>query len=397
MNILIIHEVDWLKKVSFEIHHLSELLSIRGHNIFAIDVPEPSYFSKSEHNDQKLENYHRIYENASITICRTPSIPFKGLNRISASFSSYRFIKKVIKDNKIDFVLIYSIVTNAKAAIKVCNELKIPLVHRTFDIIHDLIRENYLRGKVEKIEREVYPKFNKVIANTPFMEQWAKDMGATNVIVIPQGVDPNIMKPLDKDQQLLNKLGFSQTDKIVLSLGSIESFSGLDSLINKIPEIINKIPEFKLLIVGGGSHLTNLQEQVKKLNIQNKVAFTGYVPYKEVPKYCSLAALCINTFRINDMTIKLSPVKIFDMLSCGKVVISTPLKGLLHDFPKESCTVQYVDLEDFHTKIIDLFQNNSIQEISNRGRDYVQKNFTWDKVTEQFLNEMNSMKNLFET
>ena len=236
-----------------------------------------------------------------------------------------------------------------------------------------------------------------MIANTPFMEQWAKDMGATNVIVIPQGVDPDIMKPLDKDQQLLNKLGFSQTDKIVLSVGSIESFSGLDSLINKIPEIINKIPEFKLLIVGGGSHLTNLQEQVKKLNIQNKVVFTGYVPYKEVPKYCSLAALCINTFRINDMTTKLSPVKIFDMLSCGKVVISTPLKGLLHDFPKESYTVQYVDLEDFHAKIIDLFQNNNIEKISNRGRDYVQKNFTWDKVTEQFLNEMNSMKNLFGT
>lgn len=397
MNILIIHEVDWLKKVSFEIHHLSELLSIRGHNVFAIDVPEPNYFFKSKHNDQKLENYHRIYENASITLYRTPLIPFKGLNRISASFFSYNFIKKILQDNQIDFVLIYSIVTNAKAAIKACNELDIPLVHRTFDIIHDLIRENYLRGKVEKIEREVYPKFNKVIANTPFMEQWAKDMGATNVIVIPQGVDPDIMKPLDKDQQLLNKLGFSQTDKIVLSLGSIESFSGLDSLINRIPEIINKISEFKLLIVGGGSHLTNLQEQVEKQNIQNKVVFTGYVPYKEVPKYCSLAALCINTFRINDMTTKLSPVKIFDMLSCGKAVISTPLKGLLHDFPKESYTVQYVDLEDFHTKIIDLFQNSSIKEISNRGRDYVQKNFTWDKVTEQFLNEMNSMKSHFKT
>ena len=102
-------------------------------------------------NDKKLENYHRIYENASITLYRTPSIPIKGLNRISASFSSYNFIKKILQDNQIDFVLIYSIVTNAKAAIKACNELNIPLVHRTFDIIHDLIRENYLRGKVEKI------------------------------------------------------------------------------------------------------------------------------------------------------------------------------------------------------------------------------------------------------
>jgi glycosyltransferase involved in cell wall biosynthesis len=391
MNLLIIHEVDWLKKVSFEIHHLSELLSMQGNNVFAIDVPEPSYFSK---NKQKLENYHRIYENASITLYRTPSIPFKGVNRISASFFSFNFIKKIIQENKIDFVLIYSIVTNTKAAIKVCNELKIPIVHRTFDIIHDLIRENYLRDKVKQIEQEVYPKFDKVIANTPFMEQWAKDMGATDVVLIPQGVDSNIMKPMEKDQHLLTKLGLSKTDKIVLSLGSIESFSGIDSLIDKIPSIIHEIPEFKLLVVGGGSHFKNLQDQVDKLNLQNKVIFTGYVPYLDVPKYCSIASLCVNTFRINDMTIKLSPVKIFDMLSCSKVVLSTPLKGSLYDFPIESNTVQYANLNDFNTKIIDLLKNDNIVKIEKNGRDYVQKNFSWNKVTDQFLNEINSMKNI---
>ena len=41
MNILVIHEVDWIKKVTFEIHHLSELFSLKGHNVFAIDIPDP--------------------------------------------------------------------------------------------------------------------------------------------------------------------------------------------------------------------------------------------------------------------------------------------------------------------------------------------------------------------
>ena len=390
MNILIIHEVDWLKKVSFEIHHISELFSTKGHNVYAIDISEPSFSKK-----QNSQNYHRIYDNASVSLFHTPCIPIKGLNRISATLTSYSFIKKIILKNKIDCVLMYSIATNAKAAIKVCNELKIPVIHRTFDIIHDLIRENYLRNKVAKIEQEVYPKFNLVIANTPFMEKWAQEMGATNVILIPQGVDPNIMKPFKRDDELLSKLGFSKNDKIILSLGSIESFSGLDSLIEKIPEIINKIPEFKLLIVGGGSHLTNLENQVRKLNLEKIVVFTGYVPYQDVPKYCSIASLCLNTFRINEMTIKLSPVKIFDMLSCGKVVISTPLKRSLYDFPIESNTVQYSNLENFPKIIIDLLKNPNLDEIGKRGRDYIQKNFTWEKVTEQFLKEISLMKNHF--
>ena len=37
MNILIIHEIDWLKKVIYEPHHLAELFSMKGHNVFVID------------------------------------------------------------------------------------------------------------------------------------------------------------------------------------------------------------------------------------------------------------------------------------------------------------------------------------------------------------------------
>ena len=386
MNILIIHEVDWLKKVSFEIHHLSELLSIRGHSVSAIDVPDPSSLLSK---NPSFENYHRIYENASVKLFHTPLIPVKGLNRVSAYLTSYNFIKKIVQEEKIDLVLMYSIVTNAKAAIKVCKEFHIPLIHRTFDIIHDLIRENYLRNKVEKIEKEVYPKFDLVLANTPFMENWAKKMGAKNVVVVPQGVDPSIMIPSPPDTKLMESLGILQTDDVVLSLGSIESFSGVDSLINQIPEILTQIPNFKLLVVGGGSHLSILKEQVKNMNLESKVIFTDYVPYHDVPKYCSIAKLCVNTFQVNDMTIKLSPVKVFDMLSCGKIVVSTPLEGLLYDFPRDSNTVEYENLETFSNKIISLLRNKSSLE-QNQGRDFVQQNFTWEKITDNFLKRFKS-------
>ena len=45
MNILIVHEVDWLKKITYEIHHLSELFSLEGHKVYAVDIPDPGNFS----------------------------------------------------------------------------------------------------------------------------------------------------------------------------------------------------------------------------------------------------------------------------------------------------------------------------------------------------------------
>ena len=51
------------------------------------------------------------------------------------------------------------------------------------------------------------------------------------------------------------------------------------------------------------------------------------MPYKEVPRFCSLADLSINPFRMDGkyaFNDKLTPVKFFDLLSCGKPVLATP-------------------------------------------------------------------------
>lgn len=393
MNILIIHEVDWLKKITYEIHHLSEIFSLKGHQVYAIDVPDPGKISFNKEIRNSIDDYHRIYENASVKLLRTPIIPIKGLNRISAYFTSYSFIKKIIKDYDIDIVLLYSIVTNAKATIKACDESNIPIIHRTFDIIHELVLEKYLKNFIFKLEKYAYPKFNEVIANTPSMKHWAEEMGSKNIIVIPQGVDSSIMKDLPTDKELQQKLNISDDDKVVMYLGSILSHSGLEVILDSIPKILKEIPEFKLLVVGDGSHLTSLKHQAKKLGIEEKIIFTGFVPYKEVPRYCSLAKLCINPFHVNDMTNKVSPVKIFDFLSCGKPVLVTPLDGLLHDFPKESKILIYANLDQFESQIISLLNDESLENFGRKGRDYVKANYTWENVANRFLKEFETLLN----
>ena len=151
MNILIISEVDWLKKVTYEIHHLSEIFSLKGHNVYAIDIPDPGLFSLKKEIWTNIKNYNRVYADSSVHLLRTPVIPIKGLNRFSAYFTSYRFIKKTLIKNNVDIVLVYSIANNIQATIKSCKENNVPIIHRTFDIVHELILEKFLQKKVLKI------------------------------------------------------------------------------------------------------------------------------------------------------------------------------------------------------------------------------------------------------
>ena len=394
MNILIIHEVDWLKKVTYEIHHLSELFSLQGHKVYAVDIPDPGILSFDKITRTNIEDYNRVYEKSSVKILRTPIIPIKGLNRLSAYFTSYKFIKKILIEYKIDIAFVYSIVNNIKGTIRACNELNIPIIHRTFDVVHEIIVEKYMSNFVRKMEKESYPKLDLVIANTPFMKTWAEEMGAKNVIVIPQGVDTNIMKNLPKDKELQKKYNINDNDKVVMYLGSILSHSGLDVIFNDMGKILKEIPEFKLLVVGDGPDLERLKQQSKQLGIYEKIIFTGFVPYKEVPRFCSLADLCINPFRMDGkyaFNDKLTPVKFFDFLSCGKPVLATPLQGTLYDFPKESNTIIYESLDLFTGKMIELLKNDSLDEIGQRGREFVGKNFTWDSVTKKMLSEFDNM------
>ncbi len=394
MNILVIHEVDWLKKITYEIHHLSELFSLEGHKVYAVDIPDPGNFSLDKITRTNIDDYNRVYEKSSVKILRTPIIPIKGLNRLSAYFTSYKFIKKILIDYKIDIAFVYSIVNNIKGTIRACNELNIPIIHRTFDVVHEIIVEKYMSNFVRKMEKESYPKLDLVIANTPFMKTWAEEMGAKNVIVIPQGVDTNIMKNLPKDKELQKKYNINDNDKVVMYLGSILSHSGLDVIFNDMGKILKEIPEFKLLVVGDGPDLERLKQQSKRLEIYEKIIFTGFVPYKEVPRFCSLADLCINPFRMDGkyaFNDKLTPVKFFDFLSCGKPVLATPLQGTLYDFPKESNTIIYESLDLFTGKMIELLKNDSLDEIGQRGREFVGKNFTWDSVTRKMLSEFDNM------
>lgn len=378
-----------MKKVTYEIHHLSELFSIAGHKVYAIDIPDPGLISFT--NNRTVENYHRVYDTASITLFRTPIIPIKGVNRISALLTSAGLIRRIIKQYKIDVVMLYSVVTNAKAAIKVCKDMGVPVIHRTFDIPHDLIREDFLRKIVSNIEKDVYSGLARVITNTQFMKKWSVDMGAKSVDVLTQGVDPTIMKPLLPDSDLRKQLKLEDDSKIVMYLGSIESFSGLDYLIENIPTILNAIPNFRLLVVGGGSQLESLRNKAESLGIKDKVIFTGYRPYLEIPRYCSLAALCVNTFRVTEMTNKLSPVKVFDLQACAKPVLVTPLQGLKSDFPEEKSGLIYCELERFPERIIELLKDDTwLTAKGAKGKEFIQ-NFTWKKLSERWIDEFNQL------
>ena len=402
MNILIIHEIDWLKKVIYEPHHLAELFSMKGHNVFVIDCREPDAKSLIDgFHTSTITNFNRVYKNASITLFRLPSLLIKGLNRATYFLACQKVIKKIVQENKIDIIWLYGLASNGMQSVKVAKEFNLPIIQRQLDVSHELVRVPLLKQLTRKCEKFVTSNVSKVLCGARPLIDYTIEMGAKeeNVEYFPLGFDPQTFKPMAKDQHLAHKLGISDNDKVILFVGTIYEFSGLENIIQNFETIKSKVKEIKFLIVGGGLDFEKIKSLVNKKKLQSDVILTNFKPQHEIPKFISLADVCINSFEINKITDRIIPIKILEYLACGKPVLSTPLKGTIDLLPKEDFGIIYSQYDSFVENLSELLTNTEkLEELGNKGLDYVIKNHDWnilaDSLLKKFENLIKDAKNI---
>lgn len=394
MNILIIHEVDWIKKITFEPHHLAELFSLKGNNVFVIDCREPNIKNLLDGIHTKIiYSYSRVYDGASLTIIRPPSLLIKGLNRLSYFLFCKQVIKKIIKEKKIDIILLYGVATNGIQTIHAAQNYDIPVIFRELDVAHGLIKIPIIRYLAKRCEKYVLRNSNLVLPTTHDLGRYVIDMGTKkeNVETFNLGVNLELFRPLGKDPALLEKFRMTKDDKIVVFMGTLYDFSGLDEIILNFNVLQKSINNVKLLIVGGGPIQTRLQNLIKDKNLENDIKITGFISQDEIPNYLALADLCINPFEINFVTDSILPTKILEYMSCSKPVVSTALRGTVELLPNENYGIVYSSKTNFLKTIIELLlDEQKMKKLGKNGLQYVQLNHDWNKLTENLLKKFNN-------
>src|SRR4030042_270831 len=180
MNILFIHETEWLNNVLFEIHNLAEALSLMGHKVYAIDYAnrwtKNNTFDFGGFKTTEIKNVSRAIEGSSIDLKRPGFIKIPGLSRFSAAFTHYFEIQKTINEKRIDVIVLYSVVTNGLQTIHLAKKHGIPVVFRSIDILHRLVRYPVLRPATKIFEKKVYSTADTILAITPNHAQYVISM-----------------------------------------------------------------------------------------------------------------------------------------------------------------------------------------------------------------------------
>lgn len=381
MNILVIHETEYIEKVVFEYQIIPELWSSWGHNVYVIDFPtkldKKSFFDLGSFKTKIYKNIKKANKKRGITLIRPGFIKLPVIARLTAAVSHFFAIRRAIIDYKIDVVFLYSVPTNGLQTLFWAKKYKVPVYFRLLDVLHQLVPYKILTRPTALMEKSVYPRVDELSAITPRLTKYAIKMGAqkSTSSYLPSGSDQDLFFPQKKDSKLLKKFSISDQDTVILFAGTLYNFSGLDRVIDYLGSHQKEFSNLKLLILGRGEQQASLNSLVEKYQLHKQVMLTGFIEYEILPKYLNLADICINPFEINKITNIIFPGKIYQYLACGKPVIATRLRGVLDIFPdsQKQKAIFYYDeknIEEFFSKIKYVKKikikdpNSSLQEIA---------------------------------
>lgn len=391
MNILVIHEVSYLKKVVYDYHMLAEAMSLRGHDVYAIDYE--SMWKRNghliSHRDEVLVN--RVFPKGLITLIRPPFIKIPILSRATASLTHNTVIAKTMKEKEIDCVILYSVPTNGLQAVHWAKKFNIPIIFRSLDVLSQLVKGMIIQRVTSVMERKVYSTVDLALTITPKLSYYMLRMGAREAKVLNMPVDTTSFYPYEVDRK---EFGFERDDKIILFMGTLFNFCGLDMFIRKMPLIIRKVPKAKLLIVGDGEQRRKLDSMIGRLCLRDRVTITGFKPYQDMPKYLNIADVCINPFMINNTTKDIFPGKTVQFLACGKPLVMTQLEGVKAVIDGEEQGVVYVDgIDSMASAVVSLLKSpKQLKQLGLKGLEYTRKHHDAGNIAGQLEEIIGGLK-----
>lgn len=202
-------------------------------------------------------------------------------------------------------------------------------------------------------------------------------------IVIPNGIniDCFTMNTKEKDRTFYNK--YSGTDcrnkHIIISLSRIHKKKGYDILIEAFDILIKQKSDCLLYIAGEDfGEKSNLINLVAYRNLINKVFLLGHIEGEEKIKF----------LHNGDVFALPSHHENFGMVYAEALAAGTPIVASINtpwdEVEKHNCGKWVDNTPDKFAEAINEILNSDSRQMGINGSKYVEENFSWEKIGNQF-------------
>ena len=165
---------------------------------------------------------------------------------------------------------------------------------------------------------------------------------------------------------------------MMVYVGTVSNWSGLDLVIDSIKIIKKDIPDIKLVIIGEGEYLDYLIEKSKKIGVDNYIEFLGKKEYTTIPKIFSECKIGLAIYPENELMKYAFTLKLIEYMAAGLPIITTNIGdgAQIIRFSNSGFICEY-NIESFSSKVVKLIKDDNLRNLmSKNGKKYAQQ-FDW--------------------
>lgn len=158
------------------------------------------------------------------------------------------------------------------------------------------------------------------------MSALQRDFGipAGRIVYWPNGTDIECFDIPMSREEARARLNLPKDRKIVLYTGSLQSWKGVDTLV----DAAKLLPPGVMTYIVGGSNDEISKSQIT--NHKSQIVFTGQKPWKEIPLWLKAADVLVlpNTARDEESLRYTSPMKLFEYMASGRPIVASDIPSI---------------------------------------------------------------------
>ncbi len=189
--------------------------------------------------------------------------------------------------------------------------------------------------------------------------------------------------------ELKEQVERSSGDEFIITyVGGFSKHRGIDVLIDAMHLIIERKDDVRLVLVGDDPFREKLEKMTKELGIEDKVSFTGWVPFRRAMSYVKSSDICIIPYHDTPHTATTVPHKLFQYMYFKKPVLCADVAPLKRIITEAKCGLVFKagDSEDLAEKLIQMMDDREkMEEMGENGHRAVVERYNWANEGEKLV------------
>jgi glycosyltransferase involved in cell wall biosynthesis len=174
-------------------------------------------------------------------------------------------------------------------------------------------------------ERRIWRRADVLVAvSEAFRSRFEKaGVAPQKVRVLPNAVDTSLFRAEVDDDSLRSRLNLDGRF-VVGFVGSFKAWHGVDILFKAFARLRGEDAAYHLLLVGDGPMRTTLEDETRRLGLQEVVTFVGSVPHEDVPRYLAVMDVAVAPYpALEDFYY--SPLKLYEYMAAGRAIVASKI------------------------------------------------------------------------